>query len=169
MSDDQLIRVLDALKGEPWKFTHRVIGHGVIYSTCNTNEILNIAQETCFESFFVIKNEYAEIVGCVYDMKYDLHWLILRQFRGNGYLRSALRNAILPFIFKHLHRTKQTIRILAPENNAFYKKSSKVARCVGFRRVSRKTTIIQGVGEYHHFSVTGKNFFSKFCKIVDNN
>jgi len=161
MSDDQLIEILNALKTEPWKFTRQVIGKGVMFVSCDTNEILKISPQVCIESFFIIKNEHSEIAGCVYDMRHDLHWLILKRFRGNGYLISSLKKVILPFIFNRLHRSKQSIRILASESNQFYDKSSKVAKSAGFRRVSGKTRLIKGVGEYHHFTLIAKTFFSK--------
>lgn len=169
MSDDQLIEILNALKKEPWKFTRQVIGKRVMFVSCNTSEILGISSQTCIESFFIIKNEHCEIAGCVYDMKYDLHWLILKRFRGNGYLVSALKRVILPFIFNRLHRSRQSIRILASESNLFYGKSAKVAKSAGFRRVFGKTKIIGGVGEYHHFTLIAKTFFSNHSKGDENN
>lgn len=49
------------------------------------------------ERYFFIKSNN-RCVGIIFDMNTDLHWLILKKYRGQGYLYNALQNAILPFL-----------------------------------------------------------------------
>lgn len=49
------------------------------------------------ERYFFIKNNN-QCVGIIFDMNTDLHWLILKKYRGQGYLYNALLNVILPFL-----------------------------------------------------------------------
>lgn len=49
------------------------------------------------ERYFFIKNNN-QCVGIIFDMNTDLHWLILKKHRGQGYLYNALQNVIFPFL-----------------------------------------------------------------------
>jgi len=49
------------------------------------------------ERYFFIKNNN-QCVGIIFDMNTDLHWLILKKYRGQGYLYNALQNVIFPFL-----------------------------------------------------------------------
>ena len=85
--------------------------------------------------FFFIKNS-SEYVGAVLDMYSDLHWYITPQHRGKGYLTSALKHTILPYIFDVLERETQKISITESQiGTKLYKQSLKVALSVGFKKV----------------------------------
>ncbi len=60
--------------------------------------------------FFFIKNEFNEYVGAVLDMYQDLHWYIVPKCRKHGYLTTALRESILPYLF-YDERESQRITI----------------------------------------------------------
>jgi len=52
------------------------------------------------DTFYCIR-ENNQYIGIVYDMSNDLHWYIKKEHRGNGFLSKALKEIILPFIFRN--------------------------------------------------------------------
>jgi hypothetical protein len=86
--------------------------------------------------FFFIKNEINEYVGAVLDMYQDLHWYILPKNRKQGYLTTALKESILPYLF-YDERESQRITIdknAIGENN--YLSSKNVALKLGFKPIN---------------------------------
>ncbi len=53
----------------------------------------------CSYRFFFIKNESDKYIGAVLDMYQDLHWYIIPKSRKQGYLTTALKESILPYLF----------------------------------------------------------------------
>ena len=80
--------------------------------------------------FYFIKNEMGIYVAAVLDMVEDLHWYVLPEYRGKGYLTSALKEVILFHLFKTRDKQRITISDLIGENN--FNASEKVALKVGF-------------------------------------
>jgi len=69
--------------------------------------------------YFVLSGE--RCVGIVLDMGFhpphneDLHWYVLKEYRGRGHLHRALRNHILPHLFSD-GRESQRVTTNSPEN-----------------------------------------------------
>ncbi len=67
---------------------------------------------------FFIKNEEKQVVSAVLYMgEQDLHVFVKAECRGNGYLATALKKAILPYLF-YMGRERQNITFqeTRPEN-----------------------------------------------------
>jgi hypothetical protein len=69
------------------------------------------------ERFFFIKNDSGKYIGAVLDMDLcqDLHWYIVPKSRKQGYLTTALKESILPYLF-YDDRERQRITIEKNEN-----------------------------------------------------
>ncbi len=90
--------------------------------------------------FFFIKNELNEYVGAVLDMYQDLHWYIVPKSRKQGYLTTALKESILPYLF-YDERESQRITIdksAIGEKN--YLNSKNVAINLGFKAINDAET-----------------------------
>lgn len=90
--------------------------------------------------FFFIKNEFDEYIGAVLDMYHDLHWYIVPKSRKKGYLTTALKESILPFLF-YEERESQRITIedgAIGDKNYFNSKS--VAIKLGFKPINEDET-----------------------------
>lgn len=96
------------------------------------------------KTFFLIRNEN-EYVGAVLDMKIDLHWVTLPQHRRKGYLTTALKEAIIPYLFSVVEREELMISInelqIGKDN---YDNSLNTALKVGFKKVDDTTFILVG-------------------------
>lgn len=96
----------------------------------------NIIGNFCSYRFFFIKNEINEYVGAVLDMEQDLHWYIVPRNRKKGYLTTALKESILPYLFYYV-RDSQRITI---DKNALgeknYLNSKSVAIKLGFQPIN---------------------------------
>ncbi|MDD2799362.1 MAG: hypothetical protein PHV20_12290 [Bacteroidales bacterium] len=91
----------------------------------------NISYPDCAYKFYFIKNKEGLYVATVLDMNTDLHWLVLKEYRGNGYLTNALRETILPHLFQD--RNEQIITINEYHSGSRnYISSEKVAINLGF-------------------------------------
>lgn len=60
----------------------------------------------------------------------DLHWFILPEYRGKGYLTNVMKDTILPHLF--LSRQEQRITIDADQIDFNFNASEKVALNLGF-------------------------------------
>lgn len=90
--------------------------------------------------FFFIKNDLNIYVGAVLDMYHDLHWYIVPQSRKRGYLTTALKESILPYLF-YDERESQRVTIdkyAIGEKN--YLNSKNVALKLGFKSVNESET-----------------------------
>ncbi|AYZ35226.1 N-acetyltransferase [Chryseobacterium indologenes] len=83
------------------------------------------------DNFYLIKNDDKKYVAIVFDMRRDLHWFVLPDYRGKGYLTMAMKDIIIPHLF--LSRDEQRITIkendIGKEN---FTASEKVAISLGF-------------------------------------
>lgn len=95
------------------------------------------------QTFFLIKNEI-EYVGAVLDMKTDLHWVIVPKYRKKGYLTTALKDAIIPYLFSIVEREELKISIneLAIGKEHFAN-SLNTALKIGFKKVDNSTFILK--------------------------
>ncbi|WP_341842214.1 GNAT family protein [Chitinophaga caseinilytica] len=86
-------------------------------------------------SAYLIKDSPGKYIGAVIDMVDDLHWFITKTARKQGYLSEALREIVLPHIFKLRNEQKITIDKgdIGSEN---YASSLGVAKRLGFKVVS---------------------------------
>ncbi|WP_454047505.1 hypothetical protein [Chryseobacterium sp. Marseille-Q8038] len=82
------------------------------------------------DTFYFIKNNENSYVAAVYDMKKDLHWFVLPEYRGKGHLTNAMKDTILPHLF--LSRQEQRITIDAGQIDFNFNASEKVALNLGF-------------------------------------
>lgn len=95
------------------------------------------------QTFFLIKNEI-EYVGAVLDMKTDLHWVIVPKYRKKGYLTTALKDAIIPYLFSIVEREELKISINELEiGKKNYEASMSTALKVGFKKVDNSTFILK--------------------------
>jgi hypothetical protein len=93
-------------------------------------------------TFFFIKNAEGVCVGAVLDMNQDLHWVVLKKYRGQGFLTQSLLNVILPYISLMMDRDEQQITISLNEIGIFnYQKSKQVALSVGFRPIDNEEKV----------------------------
>jgi RimJ/RimL family protein N-acetyltransferase len=95
----------------------------------------NHRHEIRLDSFYLVKNECQQLVGVVYDMRWDLHWYTIPRFRGLGYMTNGLRE-IIPLILNRRERIEITID--CQSSNLYAKASLSVARKVGFKPADRK-------------------------------
>ncbi len=87
-------------------------------------------------TFFFIKNKEGVCVGAVLDMNRDLHWVVLKKYRGQGFLTQSLQKVILPYICLRMDRDEQRVTISKNEIGILnYQKSKEVALSVGFRPI----------------------------------
>lgn len=87
-------------------------------------------------TFFFIKNNEGVCVGAVLDMNQDLHWVVLKKYRGQGFLTQSLQDVILPYICLRMDRDEQRVTISKNEIGLLnYQKSKGVALSVGFRPI----------------------------------
>lgn len=86
------------------------------------------------QDFYFIKDETGFYVAVVLDMKEDLHWLVLRKYRGNGHLTKAMQSTILNHLFQN--RSQQRITIDEEQiGKKNFEASERVASSIGFRKV----------------------------------
>lgn len=120
-----------------FKFSKHSISQNVDFAKIwidDFEETKNEYQDYAPYIFFLIKDNYEKYVGAVLDMKNDLHWYILPEDRGNGYLTKNLANAILPFISQSRMEQRITINLWNIGKESF-NRSQKVAITVGFIKV----------------------------------
>lgn len=90
--------------------------------------------------FFFIKNESNKYIGAVLDMGHDLHWYIIPKSRKQGYLTTALKESILPYLF-YDERESQKISIEKNEiGEKNYLNSKGVALKLGFKAINATET-----------------------------
>lgn len=83
------------------------------------------------DNFYLVKNNENIFVAIVFDMKRDLHWFVLPDYRGLGYLTKALKHSIIPHLFSSRDKQRITIREneIGKDN---FTASEKVALSLGF-------------------------------------
>jgi len=81
-------------------------------------------------NIYLIQNAAGVFAAAVLDMGEDLHWLVRKPFRGQGWLTNALRQVILPHLLQS--RERQIISISKGLDVADRLASEKVARDTGF-------------------------------------
>lgn len=83
-------------------------------------------------NFYLVKNNENIFVAIVFDMQRDLHWFVLPDYRGLGYLTTAMKDSIIPHLF--LNRDEQRITIKEDEiGKDNFRASEKVAINLGFK------------------------------------
>jgi hypothetical protein len=90
--------------------------------------------------FFFIKNDVNVYVGAVFDMNHDLHWYIVPEKRKQGYLTTALKESILPYLFydeREIQRITIEINVIGEKN---YLSSKSVALKLGFKPINATET-----------------------------
>lgn len=107
-------------------------------------------------NFYFIKNENSTYIGSVLDMEQDLHWYILQEYRGNGYLTKAMKNVIIPHLLQKRNEQKITIdeTLIGFEN---FKSSENVAINLGFVKVSDREYVLSKKNFENDKKVTGWN------------
>jgi RimJ/RimL family protein N-acetyltransferase len=112
------------------------ISEKVVYAKVWENEIIS---STKFEprlpyDFYFFKAESDKFIGAVLDRKNDLHWVVVPEYRGKGYLKKALFEAVIPHLA--IEKTEQRITVDTRNlDDAISAASEKVALAVGFQRV----------------------------------
>ncbi|HNQ67958.1 MAG TPA: GNAT family protein [Bacteroidales bacterium] len=90
--------------------------------------------------FFFIKNDLDKYVGAVLDMYHDLHWYIIPEKRKQGYLTTALKESILPYLFydeREIQRVTIDKNAIGEKN---YNNSKNVALKLGFTAINETET-----------------------------
>ena len=106
------------------------------------------------DNYYLIKNDFNQIVGVVYDMVGDLHWYIKPKFRKLGYLPNILKKELIPYLLTK----KNKIYITISQQIEFYKQSLSVAKKVGFNLVRKSKKVY--LGEITYTYVLTKNRFN---------
>lgn len=96
----------------------------------------DISYPGCAYKFYFIKNDEGLYVATVLDMNHDLHWLVLKEHRGNGHLTNALRETILPHLFQDNEQRITINEYYTGSSN--YISSEKVAIKLGFVKTEDK-------------------------------
>ncbi|MBU0942096.1 MAG: GNAT family N-acetyltransferase [Bacteroidetes bacterium] len=142
MSEESIISIINKLNRYPnYK-------NCIKHSISKNVELAHIWINSTFyrnnpQTFFLIKNEI-EYVGAVLDMKTDLHWVILPKYRKKGYLTTALKDAIIPYLFSIVEREELKISINELEiGKKNYEASMSTALKVGFKKIDDKTLILK--------------------------
>ena len=138
MTDKELTSYINRINQNKYKDTIflRQIGNNVMLAKvwknkpkANDNRLEHLKPFT----IFFINNNDGFCIGAVLDMGQDLHWLIIKKHRGQGYLTRSMRELILPYLRFKMDREEQQITI---SKNAIgtlnYNKSKKVALSLGF-------------------------------------
>ena len=90
--------------------------------------------------FFFIKDDLDKYVGAVLDMYQDLHWYIIPEKRKQGYLTTALKESILPYLFydeREIQRITINKNAIGEKN---YINSKNVALKLGFIAINETET-----------------------------
>lgn len=142
MTEKSIIAILNGLNRNPY------YGNCIKHSISKNVELAHIWIENSRhkhspKTFFLIKKDN-EYVGAVLDMKIDLHWVTLPQHRRKGYLTTALKEAIIPYLFSVVEREELNILIneleIGTEN---YDNSLNTALKVGFKKVDDTNFILE--------------------------
>lgn len=97
-------------------------------------------------------------------METDLHWVILPQHRRKGYLTTALKKAIIPYLFNNFEREELNISINELEiGKKNYNASKNTALQVGFKKVDDTAFIL----EEHDFDFSNENLDIKHEGLSD--
>lgn len=162
MSEDSIISIINKLNRNPnYKNCIR-------HSISKNVELAHIWLENSMhkhspKTFFLIKKEN-EYVGAVLDMETDLHWVILPQHRRKGYLTTALKKAIIPYLFNNFEREELNISINELEiGKKNYNASKNTALQVGFKKVDDTAFIL----EEHDFDFSNENLDIKHEGLSD--
>lgn len=86
---------------------------------------------------YFIKNSSGVYVGAVNDGGSDLHWYVNPKNRKKGHLTKALKNTILPHIFKE----KKSQLITISKGILYYENSLSVALAIGFTKTDENKYI----------------------------
>jgi len=105
MTDQNLIAIIEKLNNREQKnliflrpLTHEVDYAKVWENTPSKTDA--IFSPDLPYSFYFIKNDLGNYVAAVLDMSHDLHWIVIPEFRSNGFLSKSLRETILFHLFK---------------------------------------------------------------------
>lgn len=92
------------------KFAIKSIHHQVDLININTQDCINLNRRE-FYDFYLIKgiDTKDKYVGIIYDMDDDLHIVITKEYRGQGYLKDTLCKAILPFMYRWRNKKEQEL------------------------------------------------------------
>jgi hypothetical protein len=116
------------------------------------------------KSFFLIKKDN-KYVGAVLDMNSDLHWIMLPEYRKNGYLTTVLKEAIIPYLFTVAEREELNISINELEiGKKNYDNSLSTALKVGFKKIDDKNFILK----QNDFDFSNENLDIKYKGLVDD-
>ena len=114
----------------------------------------------CDGEFFFITNNQGEYVAAVYDMQDDLHWYVVPKHRKNGYLKRALKQAILPYLFDS-GRASQKISIdIYAIGDRNYAASKALATSLGFKLLE---------GSHCYFELNASDFDYSTANLTDTN
>ncbi len=106
--------------------------------------------------YYFIKDQEGNYVGIVHDMQTDLHWFVLRKYRGKGYLTNALKEVILPHLFQD--RKEQLITIDEYHTGEkYFLASEKVALSLGFVKCDDIKYRLKGDKYKHRKPIKGDN------------
>lgn len=107
-------------------------------------------------SFYFIKNEEGIYVATVLVMSSDLHWYVEKNFRGRGYLTSALKQIILYHLFQD--RTEQRISINRSQiGEANFRASENVALSLGFKNINENEYLLSSDNYQVEDYIDGEN------------
>ncbi len=110
--------------------------------------------------FFFISNNEGEYVAAVLDMTKDLHWYVVPKHRKKGYLKQALKQAILPYLFD-AGRASQKISIdVYAIGDRNFAASKALATSIGFKPLE---------GSHCDFELNASDFDYCEANLTDTN
>lgn len=115
VNEDDLIKLLRDLNanGIPYNCFVREVGPKIMWMRRWDLHIENGVEDIASSAFYLIKQNLV-YVGVVYQMdRTDLHWLVLPEHRGNGYMHNALK-CILPRVAASDPRGEVRITCVSP-------------------------------------------------------
>lgn len=141
MSEKQLNKILNDLNKNIAKIKKlmfiRPLSANVDYAKFWDKEPLTqLKKYSCFIPYkcYLIKNNENSYIGIVLDMSHDLHWYLIKEHRGKGYLTKSLKDIILP----HLLDIREEQQITISKNDIgtkIFAASEKVALSNGFKLI----------------------------------
>ncbi len=135
-----------------------------IFTSKVSSKINSPKMKPSFQDFFFITDEKQRFIGVIEDRgTTDLHWYVTPDYRKKGYLTKALKETIIPYIFRDELKCAKTQRITIVKGNdedLNYENSKKVALKVGFKPLNRDET---------EFELSQDNFDWSDEKIIEAN
>ncbi len=145
MTNQDLQELLDILNSKKYQnlIFLRQLNENIFISKVSS-KINAPKMKPCFHDFFFITDEEKRFIATIENRGItDLHWYVTPDYRKQGYLTKALKETIIPYIFRDESKCIKTQRITitkGDDEDLNYENSKKVALKVGFKPLNKDET-----------------------------